>query len=118
MSYDGYIYGVGDHAVSDLGNMTSNHNRVWRRALEAAGFEGWLSDTDGMNVTDAARIFAAAAADMRANWDSYDAMHPIRDGVRIDWYDLEKATWYLENAAEQCRIFAPYRPDFRVRWSW
>jgi hypothetical protein len=121
MSYDGYIQVNSDPAseiVAYLENSTSNHCRIWRRALtEVTGEPLGLADTGGWTTGRAGPVFAAAALLIRHDWESFDAMHPLdrSTGERITWYSLEKATAYLENAAYGCAV---HRPNRVLYWSY
>lgn len=111
MSYDGYLQvDTGfEHPVTviELGNMTSNVAPMWGHALEMAGEDIRLSDTEGRRAADVLPLLRAAVQHMEDNPDTYRAMNPASG-----WGDYESALAYLRNVAEQCAA----HPKTTLHW--
>lgn len=111
MSYDGWLQidtGGGEMVdVVELGNYTSNCAPMWGHALEMAGEDIRLSDTEGRTGAEVLPLLTKAVQHMTDNPDVYKAMNPTNG-----WGDYESATEYLRNIAQECGR----HPKARLHW--
>lgn len=101
MSYDGWLYidtgGPEPAIVAELGNYTSNVAPMWGLALEKAGENIRLSDTEGRTAADVLPLLRRAVAHMEDFPEVYTPMNPSNG-----WGDYEGALNYLRGVVEQC----------------
>lgn len=111
MSYDGWLVvdtgGSEKPTVAEFGNYTSNVAPMWGRALEMAGEDIRLSDTEGRTAGEVLPLLLRAISHMTDNPDEYLPMNPSNG-----WGDYEGALDYLRTVAKECER----HPKAQLHW--